>query len=291
MRASALILLVTAGFAFADDKENDQTVAATVNGEEIKLADVDKVFRLKPKGGPPLTASMVRDLRRAAVDDLVDDALIRQFLAKQKIAVEPKEIDEQIKLLGESLKKKGESFVRYLADSGQSEVQAREQFAMLIGFEKFVDATGTDAELRKFFDLHREFFEKVRVHAQIHMVRVPREASAAERTAAKQKLLQGGGESYRPERPNGDIGWLTKFDTPVEDVLAVTAFGLKPGESSEPVEISVGLARVTCLERSAPKPVPYDEIAEWVRDTYANQLRKVVIARMRKEAAIKLMIP
>ena len=291
MRTSVLILLVTAGFAVADDKSNDQTVAATVNGEAIKLADVDKVFRLKPKGGPPLTASMVRDLRRAAVDDLIDDALIRQFLAKQKIAVEPKEIDEQIKLLSESLKKKGESFDRYLADSGQSEAQAREQFAVLIGFEKFVDATGTDAELRKFFDLHREFFEKVRVHAQIRMVRVPREASVVERTAAKQKLLQGSGESYRPDRPTGDVGWLTKFDSPVEDVLAVAAFRLKPGESSEPVEIGVGMARVLCLERSAAKPVTFEEVTEWVRDTYANQLRKVVIARMRKEAKITVSIP
>jgi parvulin-like peptidyl-prolyl isomerase len=290
MRANALILLITAGFAVADDKSNDQT-AATVNGEPIKLAEVDKVFWLKPKGGPPLTASMVRDLRRAAVDDLIDDALIRQFLTKQKITVESKEIDEQITLLSETLKKKGESFARYLADSGQSEAQAREQFAMLIGFEKFVDATGTDAELRKFFDLHREFFEKVRVHAQIRMIRVPREASAAERTAAKQKLLQGGGESYRPERPTGDVGWLTKFDSPVEDILAVTAFALKAGDSSEPVEIGVGYARVTCLERSAPKPVPYEEIVEWVRDTYANQLRKVVIARMRKEAVITITLP
>src|SRR5262245_16422940 len=64
MRTSVLILVMTAGFAFADDKANVlpvvASVAATVNGEEIKLADVDKVFRLKPKGGPPLTASMVR---------------------------------------------------------------------------------------------------------------------------------------------------------------------------------------------------------------------------------------
>jgi parvulin-like peptidyl-prolyl isomerase len=291
MRTSALILLVTAGFAFADDKVNDQTVAATVNGEAIKLADLDKVFRMKPKGGPPLTASMVRDLRRAAVEDLIDDALIRQFLSKQKITVEPKEIDEQIKLLVESLTKRGESFVRYLADSGQSESQAREQFAMLIGFEKFVDAAGTDAELHKFFDLHREFFEKVRVHSQIRMVRVPRDATAAEKATAKQKLIQTGGESYRPERPNGDVGWLTKFDTPVEEVLSVAAFGLKPGESSEPIEISVGYARVTCLERSSPKPVTFEEVSEWVRDTYANQLRKVVVARMRKEAMITISIP
>lgn len=291
MRMSVLILLTTAGFAVADEKANDQSIAATVNGEAIKLSDVDKLFRQKPKVGPPLTASMVRDLRRAAVEDLIDDVLIRQFLAKQKIAVKEKEIDEQIKLLSESLKKKGESFVRYLADSGQSEAQTREQFAMLIGFEKFVDAAGTEAELRKFFDLHREFFEKVRVHTQIRIVRVPREATAAERTAAKQKLLLGGGESYRPERPNGDMGWLTKFDSPVEDALAVAAFGLKSGESSEPIEIGVGYARVTCLERSLPKPAAFDEITEWVRDTYANQLRKVVVARMRKEAKITLSIP
>src|SRR5262245_55182927 len=82
---------------------DEPTVAATVNGEEIRLADVDRLFRLAPKGAPPLTTSMMQSLRRTAVEDLIDDVLIRQFLVKQKIVVDTKEVDEQVHVLTERL--------------------------------------------------------------------------------------------------------------------------------------------------------------------------------------------
>lgn len=275
-------------FALADDKS---VVAAIVNSEEIRLADVDRTFRTSTKSNTPLTASMLASFRRAAVEDLIDDALVRQFLAKQKIVVDSKEVEDQIKILKESLSKRGETYEQYLKESGYTDSQAREQFSALIGFEKFVAVTGTDAELKKFHSLHSDYFSRVKVRAEIRMIRISKTASTQEREIAKSKLKSGGGEPYLPESKSSNDVWLTQFDSIVEDALAHAAFSINVGETSEPVELEYGFACVKSLERTEPKPVSYEKIMDWVRDTYATQLRKVVIGKMRKESKIQITIP
>ncbi|MFO0938071.1 MAG: SurA N-terminal domain-containing protein [Gemmataceae bacterium] len=286
-----LTLILLGTLAFAEDKAGSSSVAAIVNGEEIKLDDVDRLFRQKPKSGPPMTASMVSALRRAAVDDLIDEVLIRQFLAKQKIKVDPKEVEEQIKVLAEALSRRGESYDKYLKESGTSDAQAREQFTTIIGFEKFVATTGSEEELKKFYSLHTDYFSNLKVRAEVHFVRVSKSALPDERKKAKATLKAGGGEPYFPDAKTFEIGWLTKFDSIVEDALAAEAFRLSPGQTSEPIDLEFGVCTIKCLERNEAKPMPFEKITDWVRDVYASQLRKVVVARMRREATIRITLP
>jgi parvulin-like peptidyl-prolyl isomerase len=266
-------------------------VVATVNGEAILLADVDAVVRVKPSAGPPLTASAVRSLRLAAVEDRIDDVLLKQFLANQNLTADAKEIDEQLRVFGESLARKKETLARFLKDAGMSEAELRAQFALLVGFEKFVDKVGTEAELQAFHRLHQEYFDRVTVKADIKLVRVATDASTAERAAARALAARGSGEPYAPGVKPGEAVILTKFDSPVDEPLAVAAFTLKPGERSPPIELAHGIATVTCLERTAPRPRPFAEIVEWVRDAYAARLRKEVLLRERKAATITISVP
>ena len=266
-------------------------VAATVNGEAIPLADVDAVVRVRPSAGPLLSASAVRSLRLAAVEERIDDVLLKQFLTKQKLTAEAKDVEEQLRVFVESLAKRKETLARFLKDAGMTEAELKAQFASLIGFEKFVDTVGTEAELKAFHRLHQEYFDRVTVKADIKLVRVSADAPAGERAAARALAAQGKGESYGPGSKPGEPVVLTKFDSPVEETLAFAAFSLKPGERSSPLELAHGFATVTCLERTAPRAVPYAEIAEWVRDTYSARLRKEVLMRERKAATISITIP
>src|SRR5207253_2907455 len=55
------------------------TNAATVNGEQIALADVDAVLK-NTLPLTPLTAAQKRQMRIEVLADMVDDLLLRQFL-------------------------------------------------------------------------------------------------------------------------------------------------------------------------------------------------------------------
>jgi hypothetical protein len=288
-------------------------VAAEVNGQEIRLAQVDARWEKLAnqrngakdvKGSTPLTAKMVRDFRKAALEDAIDDLLIKQFLTKEKVTVSQMEIHEQLTQLKASLIKRGSTYETYLKETGQTDSLSREQFELLIGFEKFAERTGTNDELKKYYTLHRDYFDNVRVKTAAILIRVPAEAKPGEWATARQQAEQiakritedpkqfetfARDYPYIPNRT--DLGWLTRFDSPVDDKITTMAFTLKINEVSSILELSMGLVLVKSLQRSEPKPQPFEDIQDWVRDSYTASLRKVVLAKQRQSASIRITLP
>src|SRR5258707_508581 len=56
------------------------TVAAMVNGEPINVEEVEGVLKLVPPAPAAATETQKRQMQREAVEMLIDDVLIRQFL-------------------------------------------------------------------------------------------------------------------------------------------------------------------------------------------------------------------
>jgi len=83
----AALAIATAALAQPPAKP-DNTVAATVNGETITLADVDAVLN-HTLPLTPLTTAQRRQMRIEVVSDMVDDLLVRQFLRKNGPKVDP----------------------------------------------------------------------------------------------------------------------------------------------------------------------------------------------------------
>lgn len=281
-------------------------VAATVDGEEIKLDEVDVIFRQRPKGAPPLTAAQVREMRLAAVEVMIEDRLLKQFLAKHGPKVEPAEIEEQLKALEQSLSKQGKKLADFFKETGLTEEVGRDQFLTQIRFMKYVDATVTDAQLKQFHEQNKDYFDKIQVRTGVIVLRLTPGALPGEKATARQKLTGLKAEilarkttfaaaakrfSVDPSAKNdGELGMIPRFLGPVDDAIAAAAFALKPGEISEPVEMDGAMALVTCLERSAPTPAKFEQISEWVKDTFAQRLRDTIVQQRRKDAVVRVLI-
>lgn len=298
MRTLLLLLLLAPPSLAADPP------AAIVNGEEIPLTAVERIIAQRPQGSAPLTASLVADLRRAALEERIDETLLKQFLTKEKITVRESDVDEQLRVLGESLARRGSSIEAFRKESGLTETDLRDQFRVLIGFEKFAERTGTPDELKKFHALHKDYFDGVRIKAEALLVRVPAGATASERNAARgqaesiTKACQSDPAAFTAFAKtipyhigHASIGWISRFDSLVEEAVASAATSLAVGQVSSPISISTGFVIVKCIERTTPKPRPFDEIADWVQETYAGSLRQVVIARQRQTATITITRP
>jgi hypothetical protein len=298
MRTIFLLLLFAPSSLAADPP------AAVVNGEEIPMAAVERIIAQRPHGSSPLTASLIADLRRAALEERIDEILLKQFLTKEKITVREADVDEQLRVLGESLAKRGSSLDAFRKESGLTDTDLRDQFRVLIGFEKFAERTGTPDELKKFHTLHKDYFDGVRVKAEALLVRVPAGATVSERNAAKLKAESISKScqadptaftTYAQSIPyhlgNASIGWVSRFDSLVEETVAAAATSLAVGQVSSPISILTGFVIVKCIERTPPKTRPFDEIVDWVQETYAGSLRQVVIARQRQTATITITRP
>ncbi|MFO0851639.1 MAG: peptidylprolyl isomerase [Gemmataceae bacterium] len=282
-------------------------VAATVNGEVITLDQVDAVLRRRPVAAHPLTPGQVQQLRLAVVDGLADDLLLKQHLRQHGPKVDPAEVDAHVKALAAALARLNKTPADYLRELGLTEQHARDTWQTLIAWTKYVDRYATDAELRKYHAAHREVFDGVTVKARQIVLRVGPSAPPGERTAARERLaavradiLSGAvtfadaarKHSVDPSASTGgELGELTRLDPMLDEPVLAAAFALKPGELSQPVDGEFGVHLIQTTARSAGTPTPFEKVVEQVRDCFSDELRQNLVAKLRKDAVIRVTVP
>lgn len=305
MRHAFTVLLAASAVALAQPPAKPE-IAATVNGEVITLAEVDAVLK-HTLPLTPLTAAQRRQMRVEVVSDMVDDVLVRQFLRKSGPKVDPAEIDAQYKAYGEKLQKDGKSLAAWLKETGQTEAQVKESWTTAMQMTGYVKLNTTEAQLKAYFEASKEHFERVEVKVRHIVTRVNKNAPAAERAAAKEKLEALRAEiaagkadfaaaakkhSHCPSAPTGgDIGFIARKGGLVDEAFAKAAFALKPNELSGVVETDFGLHILQVTERKPGTSTTYEKAATDVLDSYADDFRAELISKLRKEGQIQITVP
>ncbi len=282
-------------------------VAATVNEEPIPLAEVDAAVKKIAAVAGALTPRQVKQLRKDVLADLVDDVLLRQHLRRHAPAVDPAEVDQLFKGLAASLQRQGKTPADYLRESGQTEAQARAAWADMIRFNRYAESLATDAELKKYFAAHRDHFDGTTVRAAHVVLRLPADAPPAERAAAAAKLtalradiaagkltFAAAAKAHSVDRTapaGGDLGWVGRRDAIVDPAVTAAAFALKPGEVSAPVDTEYGVHLVTAGERKAGPPVAFDQVADWVREAFLDDVRRTLVGQLRAKAVVSVRLP
>ena len=280
--------------------------AATVNGDKITLAEVDAVLK-QTLPLTPLTAAQRRQMRVEVLSDMVDDLLVRQFLRKNGPKVDPAEIDAQLKAFGEKLQKDGKTLADWYKETGQTEAQVRESWTTAMQLTGYVKAAATEEQLKAYFAANKDHFDRVEVKVRHIVVRVGKNATAAERAGAKEKLEAVRAEiatgkldfaaaakkhSQCPTAPTGgDIGYIARKGGLVDEAFAKAAFALKPGELSGVVETEFGLHLIQVTDRKPGVPSTYEKSATDVLDSYADDFRADLIAKLRKQGQIQITVP
>ena len=286
--------------------KNPPQVAATVNGEVIRLDQVDAVVRRTPVRGP-LTDGQARRLRREVVEDMIDDLLLRQFLRQHGPKVEPAEVEKHFRGLAATLQRQGKTLADFYRETGQTEAQVRDTWATMFQFQKYADQQAKDADLRKYFEANRDFFDGTTVRVSHIVIRVSPSAPAGERITAREKLnairadllaekitFADAAKKYSicPTAPKGgELGVIGRRDGVVDEAVAQAAFALKVGEVSQPVETDYGVHLVRVAERKAGKPVTFEKASDLVRECHAGDVRQSLVAVLRQKATIQVTIP
>ncbi|HEY2909192.1 MAG TPA: SurA N-terminal domain-containing protein, partial [Gemmataceae bacterium] len=100
-------LLLCAGIALAEPPKPDaDPAAATVNGAIIRVAQLDAVLRAK-FNFLLLTEEQRQQMRKEVLPALIDELLLKQFLAKNGPPVDAAEIDKQLQAFTHALQRQG----------------------------------------------------------------------------------------------------------------------------------------------------------------------------------------
>jgi len=301
-------LLLGAARAAAQTPMGTAKPVAVVNGETISAADMDGAIAqiLRTPSTVELTETKRRQLQVQALGILIDDVLFKQFLRQNGPRIDPAEVEKMMAGLEAGLKADGKTLKDYCRENCQTEAQVRASTLSMLQWQAYLKNRLTEADLKRYYDENRAFFDDVHVRASHIVLHVQPAATEAERQAARNKLLElrqkivanqldfaEAAKKYSecPSAPKGgDLGQFErKFD--VDETFARAAFALKVGEVSDVVQTDFGLHLIKVTERTPGKPSDFAKVKDHVLEMCDLEMRMAVIAQQRQKARIEVNLP
>jgi len=295
-------------------------VAGLVNGEVITLHEVEERAAPELRRLPSQPEGPVRDRARARILRQAFEALVAERLFSGQVAALGVEInDTEIDSVIEDVKKRNNlddaRLDEALASQGMDRPAYRKAVKRDLESMRILQVKirskvkVSDEDVKNYWQTHPQEFrsdEEVRVR-HIFLALTP-EAGPAEVTRVKERAdhvlarVRRGEEFGQVARQasegpsasdGGELGWLRR-GTVQADVEKV-AFGLQPGQISEPVRTRAGFQILQLEDRRGGGPKPLDEVKEEIRDRLVNEqgdaYRTQFITELKKDAVIDVKMP
>jgi parvulin-like peptidyl-prolyl isomerase len=307
------------------DAEGDKAVAAIVAGEPIYLSEVDervkgledKFRELNPQLRFP--EDKKNKLRRDFLQRMIREKVLLMEADRRKITVDEQEVQnriDQLKLLFGNSPEAQQRFLDGIKDMNRfrAEVTNQARISKLMDQEIKAKIQITEDELRSFFEANPERFadqESVKLRQILIRYKTedasqpPSEEVKEEARKRAQEILARleAGEDFATvaqevsEDPatssrGGEMGTYTKGRLPRE--LEDVAFGLEPGQISEPVETRFGLHILKVDEHKQAYQPTFEEVRDRVESALRSQkyreLSEKFVQELKEKANIQIKI-
>lgn len=169
-------------------------------------------------------------------------------------------------------------------------------------FDKFVKAQLSEKAQRQYDKDNSKEFSTEQVHAAHILIRRhpmmnedQRQAMLKKAKAVRDQIKDGkafadmareNSQDKVTAHKGGDLGWIQKGA--MGPMFSEAAFGLKPGEVSEPVETPFGYHLVTVLEPSKSVQRPFQSVAGTIRNRIKRDARSKETERLLSSVKVKM---
>ncbi len=248
--------------ATTDTSAEQKIVAATVNGEPLFVADVqrDVDFALRDR---PIEVEALRYMKAQTLERLISRRLALEYLTDRKMAASEQDVDLAVARLSRELARRGETLDDYYRRVGVDEATHRRELAWELSWRQFLDQYLTDENLQRYFERHHRQFDGSQLRVAHILLKVESPADRESVAAAKRRAeeirqeITSGALSFAEAaakysvaptaKDGGDIGFIARHE-PMPESFSRAAFELKDGEVSQPVVTAFGVHLITCLE-------------------------------------------
>lgn len=279
---------------------------ATVNGEPISFADWQSALGRLPPVPPGLSPQQQKALHHELLAMLIDEKLLKQYLAKAVPAPTEAEIKAKIAEVEKSLTLRKVTLQDYLRDTRQTWEQFRDGVAAELRWQTLVNQKAAGVDLKAYWEQNREMFDGVTIRVSHLVLSLPpgSDAKKVEETtqrlrSIREQIAKGldfaeAAKQYSDDKGSaklgGDLGYFPprKNDT---DPFMRAASLLKVGEVSDVVRSDFGLHLIKQTERKAGQPTAYEAMKDTVRAVWADELKIALIMEQRKAAKVTLSLP
>jgi parvulin-like peptidyl-prolyl isomerase len=276
--------------------EDSAKVIVTVNGTAITAGDVDFIAttrQIKPADRPTRESQLI--------EELIDRQLIREFLARRKIAAPADDLAYQIQYAEDAIKKHGDDPATLLPKLGYTPERMKAELGLPLAWNAYCRQTITLPQTKEYFEQHRSEFDGTQLRARQIFLKLPANPSAADVTAKVDRLkelrsqISAGKFKFEEaamkfsESPSkdqgGDVGQFGprgKLPAPVTKA----AFALKVNEISEPIVSTFGVHLIQVTDR-IPGDLSLEDVRPQIFERLSEQLWADTVSRERKTAKIE----
>ncbi len=280
---------------------------AVVNGEAIGKAEFDEA--LKQVAGPnpaPLTEEQRHGQAMQVLDMLIDDKLMHQFIAKNAAPAPPAEVSARVAAVEAELNKEKKTLQDFYKESGQTEATFRADCALAVQWDNYAKSRISDADVEKYYKVNKDFFDRVMVRASHILLRIPPNATDADKAKMKEQLnnlraqivanqidFAEAAKKYSqcPTAPGGgDVGYFPRKFM-VDEAFAQAAFSTPVNGVSEVVQSGYGFHLIKVTDRKAGEPSDYAKMKDGVREVCTEEWRMSLLEQLRRAAKIDIALP
>ncbi len=295
--------------------ESINGIAAIVNDKVITYSEVRDVVEprerlLRAQYSGEELVKKITELRKAALQDLIDRQLIIQAFDKEKLVIPPHFIDEKVdEVIRDEFGGDRAAFIKTMEAQKYTMSKfrdlEREKIIVQAMRAKNVksDLIIPPAKIDEFYRQHKELFSN-KAQVKLRMIMIPGHADSggagAQKTMAEEirgKLITGAdfdkmAQMYSEDSTRdlgGDWGWID--DKTLAKPLTDVAFSLHPGAISDVLEVGGNyyILKVEARQGGEVKPLKdvRSDIEGRLRQEQAKQLQDHWIASLRSKAYIK----
>ena len=295
-----LVISFLRGALSAEKKHPNEEVLATVNGKKITQADLAnrlETFR-------NTNAETLDTIKQEILDQLITDILLEEFIDRQGLVVAPEEIEREVDQVRSTMTGKqtdaGQSLEKVLAAIGSNMSEFKRSIKHSLALEKYFYNKLDDKTLEKYFDGNKSLFngESVKVS---HILIDTRNMKAQEELShaleqiksIKKEIDQGTAfdemankYSDCPSAQNGgDLGFIQRKGNLAKSFLD-TAFSLRIGQVSEPVQTEYGYHLIKVTEKKEGANVKFGDVKGKVRLAVLDEETLKLLSQLHKAAQI-----
>ncbi|MBL9155376.1 MAG: peptidylprolyl isomerase [Verrucomicrobiales bacterium] len=289
---------------------------ATVNGEPLTRAQLDQAaavhFFRQGRDPASLSPAAVAIGRRVALWHLIEDALVRKYCDSEAYQVDPAAVDRRVAEFKARFSDPATLSARLDAmglneNSLADELREQERQRQWLEARIAEAAAVTDADLREWYDANAaadpgtENPPLIRArHLFLSTVLEDTPEREARIREAHRLLVSGEtdfatlaadlSEDERTRRDRGDLGWFGPSRMPRD--FADIAFGLRPGQVSEPFRTSLGWHIVEVTDTREPERLDFEalkpEIRAWLETERRRYAVQVFINRLKTVGVVEV---
>lgn len=268
--AAAALAFAACGTTGSGSATSAENVAATVNGKEIRMSEVDTMLNQQARGQQAQLSSLeLAAARLQVLDELVKQEVLFQRAEKEGLLPKEEEITQAINEQKQQNGMTEEQYQKMLKDSGQTEQQLRDIARKQIAVKRLLDRVGSkvstpsEKEVEDFYNNNKQRYVATRGVALAAIVVDPSDNGATDdakgEAEAKQKIdiiyqrLKGGADFATVARERsedqsnlrgGDIGFfseeqLTRMGLP-QELVSQFFSTMQNGDITQPQRMSNG---------------------------------------------------